>query len=209
MKRHFSGWISSLFVLALFTSPLWADKCLDPSPTVLAGQDPYGPINARDLTKTELDQVTALIQSLRGDWIGSGEALYCKSLEDPLDREVVRYALRGRIKTDHFGNLMLTVDMQDIDQRISHQEIFRIYLKDQRLRTEHDGSAGDVELKLLSANRIRFIWRVVIPAGATPGSTRKEYDTTLAGDADNFSISRHIYTQGRLSTRYTWNFHRR
>ena len=102
---------------------------------------------------------TALLKSLRGDWIGSVEALHCKSLEDPLDREAVRYALGGRIKTDHLGNHMLTADLQDIDRRISHQEIFRLYLKDQRLRTEHDGSAGDVELKLLTANRIRFIWR--------------------------------------------------
>ena len=209
MKLHFSGWIGSFIALVLFITPLWADECLDPSPTALAGEDPYGPIKARDLTQSELDQVKTLLQSLRGDWIGSGEALRCKSITNSKDKETVRYSLRGRINTDHFGNLVLTADLQDVDQRVSHQEIFRLYLKDQRFRTEHDIGAGDVELKLLAANRIRFIWRIVIPAGKSRGSTRKEYDTTLAGNADNFSITRRIYTQGKYSGGYTWQFKRR
>jgi hypothetical protein len=84
-----------------------------------------------------------------------------------------------------------------------------LYLKDRRLRHEDNGGAGDVELKLLSADKIKFLWRVVIPAGRTPGSTRKEYDITLTGDSEAFSIVRIIYTQAKFSSRHSWHFKRR
>jgi hypothetical protein len=207
-------WISVVLLSTLFgilpaASPLGSDTCLEPSPSAKAGSDPYGPLTVRDLTRSELEQTKALLQSLRGDWIGKGDALRCKSLEDPLDHERARYTLRGRGNTDHFGNLVVTAELYDIDQKISHQEIFRLYLMNRRLRHEDNGGAGDVELKLLDAHQIQFRWRVVIPAGRTPGSTRKEYDITLTGDSEAFSIVRIIYTQAKLSSRSTWHFKRR
>lgn len=209
MRWIFVALFSVLFGLLPAVSPLGSDTCLEPSPSAKAGSDPYGPLTVRDLTRSELEQTRALLQSLRGDWIGKGDALRCKSLEDPLDHERIRYTLRGRVNTDHFGNLVVTADLYDIDQKISHQEIFRLYLKDRRLRHEDNGGAGDVELKLLDAHQIQFLWRVVIPAGQTPGSTRKEYDITLTGDSEAFSIVQIIYTQARFSSRYTWHFKRR
>lgn len=209
MKQSIIIWTSLLFFLAPLISPLWGQECLAPSPTVEAGGDPFAPVRARDLTRSEHEQVRTLLQSLRGDWIGSGEALHCKSLRDPQDKETNLYRLRARVDTDHFGNMLLTVDLHDIDQRISHQELFRLYLKDGRFRTEHDGGAGDVELKLLTANRVHFLRRVVINAGASRGSTRKEYNVMLEGDAKNFSLTRRVYTQGRFSTGEDWQFHRR
>jgi hypothetical protein len=209
MRWLFVALFGILFGLLPAVSPLGSDTCLEPSPSAKAGGDPYGPLTVRDLTRPELEQTRALLQSLRGDWIGKGGTLRCKSLEDPLDHEQARYTLRGRVNTDHFGNLVVTADLYDIDQKISHQEIFRLYLKDRRLRHEDNGGAGDVELKLLSAHQIQFLWRVVIPAGQTPGSTRKEYDITLTGDSEAFSIVRIIYTQAKFSSRSTWHFKRR
>lgn len=209
MRWRFIALFSVLFGLLPAVSSLGSDTCLEPSPSAKAGSDPYGPLTIRDLTRSELEQTRALLQSLRGDWIGKGDALRCKSLEDPLDHERTRFTLRGRVDTDHFGNLVVTADFYDIDQKISHQEIFRLYLKDRRLRHEDNGGAGDVELKLLSDHQIQFLWRVVIPAGATPGSTRKEYDITLTGDGEAFSIVRIIYTQAKFSSRSTWYFKRR
>lgn len=200
---------SILFGLLPAVSPLESDTCLEPSPSAKAGDDPYGPIAVRDLTNSELEQTRALLQSLRGDWIGKGDALLCKSLKDPLDREQAQYTLSARVNTDHFGNLVVTADLYDVEQKISHQEIFRLYLKDRRLRHEDNGGAGDVELKLLSAHRVQFLWRVVIPAGETPGSTRKEYDITLTGDSEAFSIVRSIYTQAKFSSKHSWHFKRR
>lgn len=190
-------------------SPLWASECLSPSPTVQAGKDPYAPVKARNLTDSELEQTRVCLQSLRGDWIGRGDALLCKSLNDPKDAERVRYTLRAGVDTDHFGNMVLGVDLYNIDQKISHQETFRLYLKDHRLRHEDNGGAGDVEIKTLTADRIRFLWRVVIPAGQARGSTRKEYDILIAVDRDAFSIVRSIYTQGHFSSRYAWHLQRR
>lgn len=209
MRWVFVALFSILYGLLPAVSPLGADTCLEPSPSAKAGSDPYGPLTIRDLTRSELEQTRALLQSLRGDWIGTGDALRCTSLEDPLDHERVRYTLRGRVNTDHFGNLVVRADLYDIDQKISHQEIFRLYLKDHRLRHEDNGGAGDVELKLLRAHQIQFLWRVVIPAGETPGSTRKEYDITLTGDGEAFSIVWIIYTQAKFSSKYTWHFKRR
>jgi hypothetical protein len=190
-------------------SSLASDTCLEPSPSARAGGDPYGPLTVRDLTDSELEQTRALLQSLRGDWDGRGDALHCKSPEDPQDHEQTRYTLRARVNTDHYGNLVITVDLHDIDRKISHQEIFRLYLKDRRLRYEDNGGAGDIELKLLSARRIHFLWRVVIPAGKTSGSTRKEYDITLSGDSEAFSIGRRMYTQAKFSWGSRWYFKRR
>jgi hypothetical protein len=209
MRWLFVALFSTLFGLLPAVPLLGSDTCLEPSPSAKAGGDPFGPLSVRDLTRFELEQARALLQSLRGDWIGTGDALRCKSLENPLDHEKTWYTLRGRVNTDHFGNLVVSADLYDIDQKISHQEIFRLYLKDRRLRHEDNGGAGDVELKLLSANQIQFLWRVVIPAGQTPGSTRKEYDITLTGDSEAFSIVRIVYTQAKFSSRSTWHFKRR
>ncbi len=209
MRRLFIALFSILFGLLPAVSPLWSDTCLDTLPSAKAGRDPYGPLAVRDLSRSELEQTRALLQSLRGDWIGKGDALRCKSLKDPLDHEQAKYTLRARVNTDHFGNLVVTADLYDIDQKITHQEIFRLYLKDRRLRYENDGGAGDVELKLLTANRIHFLWRVVIPAGETPGTTRKAYDIELSGDGEAFSIVRIIYTQAKFSSRGSWHFKRR
>jgi hypothetical protein len=209
MRLLFVALFTIFFGLLSAASTLGSDTCLEPTLSAKAGSDPYGPLTVRDLIPSEIEQTRALLQSLRGDWIGKGDALRCKSLKDPLDHEKTRYTLRARVNTDHFGNLVVTVDLYDIDLKISHQEIFRLYLKDRRLRHEDNGGYGDVELKLLSANRIRFLWRVVIPAGVTPGSIRKEYDIALSGDSEAFSIVRIIYTQAKLSSKYTWQFKRR
>jgi hypothetical protein len=195
-------------VLPVQSSPA-SDRCLEPSPAARAGSDPYGPLTIRDLTAPELEQTRVLLQSLRGDWIGRGDALRCTSLEDPLEHEQTRYTLRARVNTDHYGNLVVTNDLYDIDRKISHQEIFRLYLKDRRLRYEDNGGAGDIELKQLSAQRIHFLWRVVIPAGQTTGSTRKEYDISLSGDSEAFSIVQRIYTQAEFSSGSRWHFKRR
>lgn len=208
MRRWLFIGICALIGLFAPASLLWASECLAPSPTVQAGHDPYAPVASRNLTDTELEQTRKRLISLRGDWRGTGDALLCRSLRDPKDAERIRYTLRARVDTDHFGNMVVRVDLYNIDQKISHQETFRLYLKDQRLRHEDNGGAGDVEIKTLTADRIRFLWRVVLPAGSSQGSTRKEYDILIAGDQDAFSIVRSIYTQGKFSSRYTWHLQR-
>lgn len=209
MRRFLSYGKYLLIGLFAPVSLLWASECLEPSPTVQAGNDPYAPVKTRNLTDSELEQTRTYLQSLRGDWIGTGDALLCKSLNDPTDAERIRYTLRARVVTDHFGNMVLRADLYNIDQKISYQETFRLYLKDHRLRHEDNGGAGDVEIKTLTGDRIRFLWRVVILAGQTQGSTRKEYDILIAGDQDAFSIVRSIYTQGKFSSRYAWHLQRR
>jgi hypothetical protein len=209
MRRLFVVLLALFLGLLPVVSPLASDRCLEPSPSARGGSDPYGPLTVRDLTGSELEQTRALLQSLRGDWVGRGDALRCTSLENPLDHEQTRYTLRARATTDHYGNLAVTVDLYDLDQKVSHQEIFRLYLVDRRLRYEDNGGAGDIELKELAAHRIHFLWRVVIPAGATPGSTRKEYDISLSGGSEAFSIVRRIYTQAEFSSRSRWQFKRR
>ena len=74
-------------VLAFFAGMPCAGSadCLDPSPTVVAGKDPYAAIAVRGLTPLEHDTIKTLFKFLDGEWLGSASTLECRGLKDPDD----------------------------------------------------------------------------------------------------------------------------
>jgi hypothetical protein len=206
--KWIGGYVCGI-LLAMAPASLYAADCFDRSPALLAGKGLFAPVVPRDLTPTEQAFVRRTFQSLDGDWKGQGDEIQCKSTTDSSDREETLYDLRAAAETDGDSKLLLKLDIYDIQNQTSYQMPFRLYLSTMRLRYEHDGDAGDVELLALDSSEIKFIYRVSI-RGRSRGGTpmRKAFVISLITKENAFAVHRDIYTRGKLTTKWRWRFQR-
>ena len=200
-----------LVVLALFTGMPWHcfAGCLDPSPTVVGGDDPYAAIASRDLTPAERDTIKALFTSLDGEWRGSAHDLYCRGLKDPDDNRRYADTVKADVAVDHTGNFYLRMSLYSPQKRSTRQEILRFYLIGKRLRVNSPSTAGDVELIDVQTNRLAFLYRLLLQSDTSKGSIRKEIFIALETGDNTFSVEQQIYSQGRLSAEKIWRLSRR
>jgi hypothetical protein len=210
-KPKYAGllpWMALLCVLLNPGAVARGSECLQESPTVKAGQNPYDPIHVRELTATEYKMIRTLFQSLDKEWQGTAHKLFCRSASNPADREISDYTLRANVTVDYFGNLALEMELHSPQQHTSQQESMSFYLSEQWLRFNSDAGAGDVELIEVGTRHIAFLYRQLLPAGGGKGSVRKESFVSLTAGGGTFSINRQIYSQGRLSSESRWEFTR-
>jgi hypothetical protein len=183
--------------------------CLDPSPTIAAGRDPYAAIVPRDLSPAEHATLKALLLKLDGEWQGTATSRDCRSLNDPGAYRQYVYTAQAEAETDRYGNLYLRKTLYSSERRTTYQENFRLYLTDQRLRINASSAAGDIEWIELGQSRIAFLYRLLLQSKTGPGSTRKEVFITLEAGELAFTLEQRIYSQGRLSTYSMQRFTRR
>jgi len=200
-----------LLILVLFVAAAaigFAD-CLDPSPTITAGRDPYAAIVPRDLSPAEHATLKALLLQLDGEWQGTATSRDCRSFKDPEAYRQYAYNAQAEAETDRYGNFYLRKTLYSPERRTTHQENLRLYLTDQRLRINSSSSAGDIEWIELGQSRIAFLYRLLLQSKTGRGSTRKEVFITLEAGELAFTLEQRIYSQGRLSTRSMQRFTRR
>lgn len=198
-----TGWFA-MFVGSM-ALPLYAADCLDPSPNLLAGKGLFTPSVFRDLTPSEHRMVRQMLQSLDGNWTGQGFNIQCPSTDGVVGKKEYKYKIRGKVRTDYDGNLSLEMELEDRQNRSTHQEEFRLYLKDMRLRMTDD-TIGDVEIVTLSPNQITFIRRVSLYGLSIRKKKRREYVFSLLIDADGFSLHRDSYVGGKMNSKRRWRF---
>ncbi len=185
-----------------------AQECLSPSPTTLSGKKSYDPIEIRELTADEHRQTVTLFKSLAGDWRGTADTFFCRSISDPRDVDRGHLEVRADVEVDYYGNLVMTADFYDPVNRTRHQETLRLYVTNNRLRIDHDTGAGDVELIELGDQVVAFLYRRVIPTGGASGSSRSETFFTLRAGRQSLTIEQQVYVQAKLSAGHTWRLNR-
>lgn len=199
------GWFIAITILVgLMALPLYAADCLYPSPTLLSGKGLFDPVVFRDLTPSEHSMVHQALQSLEGRWTGQGIEMLCPSATGEADKKEYKYKIMGKVHTDNDGNLLLKMNFQDIKNRTSHQELFRLYLKEMRLRYDND-THGDVELVTLTPSRITFIRRLT-NTRFSGIYRRKEHVISLQIDAGGFSLHRDSYSGGKMNQKRLFRF---
>jgi hypothetical protein len=210
MKQQFEWPLLLLIVyLTLVLVPLClAQECLSPSPTTLSGKKSYEPIEDRDLTPDEFKTLEALFKSLDGEWQGTADTFFCRSISDPNDVLPEHFTVKAKVSVDSYGNLLLTAEFYDPADRSNHQQTLRLYLNNNRLRIDHDTGAGDVELITVNDHTIAFLYRRVNPTGNRGGSSRSEYFFTLLSGERSLTIDQQIYVQAKLSSGYSWQLRR-
>lgn len=202
-----AGWFMAIAMLiGAMALPLYAADCKDPSPTLLAGKDLLDPVDYRDLTPSELSMVRQIMRSLEGSWTGQGFTIRCPSVDGIVDKEEFKYKIEGKVQIDFYGNLLLEMEFIDTQNRSSHQELFRLYLKEMRLKYS-DETYGDVELVTLAPNQITFIRRLTLRGRYSSGIyARKEYVISVLMDASGFSIHRDSYAGGKMRSKRRLRF---
>ncbi len=212
MKYRIEPWklilpiVWSLFCLG---GNVYGAECLDASPTIQAGKDPYTPVSVRDLTPTEQEAVKGLLTSLEGEWQGNAGDIYCRSIKDPKDQEVNRYTAKAKVEVDYYGNFFIRVNLYSQQKRTSHQEVLRLYLTQKKLRVNSSSGYGDVELITASSTTIEFLYRLLLAIDKGKGSNRKEFFVALDWNGRNLTIRQQIYSQGRLSYEQHWQLSQR
>jgi hypothetical protein len=206
--KPYPRWIFALIGVLALASTGWAGQCLSPSPTTLAGGKSYAPIQDRELTAGELGTLQALFKSIDGEWRGSSDTFFCKSISDPDDVEPARLTIKARARVDRNGNLEMTAELYNPQERTGYQQILRLFLNDNRLRIDHDTGAGDVELIEINDRKVAFLYRRTTPTGTSGASNRSEYFFTLLAGEKSLTIEQLIYVQAKLSSGYTWQLHR-
>ena len=208
-RRH--AWFALVWALTVFPgigAPAYGAQCLDDSPTVRAGKDPYAAIDARDLTQTEYHRIKSLFESLAGEWQGTATEFFCMDIKDPADKKTEQYTLKARVQVDYFGNFLLNVELYSPREHVTHPELMRFYLDEKRLRINTRSDAGDVQLLAVEDQKIQFLYRLLLPGDDGKGTIHKEFFVLLSTGDNAFSIRQRIYSQGRLSSEQEWNFTR-
>ena len=201
--------IWGLIMLPGFSSSAYGAECLEESPTIRAGEDPYGAIDARDLTPAEYGRIDSLFKSLEGEWQGTASDFFCTDFKDPTKKTTEQYTLKARVRVDHFGNFLLNMDLYSPQRHVTRAELMRFYLDAKRLRINTDSNAGDVQLITVEDRKLQLLYRLLLPGGEGKGSIHKEFFVLLSAGDNTFSIRQRIYSQGRLSSQQVWNFSRR
>jgi hypothetical protein len=208
--RTWGGWLSAaaLVVVCAIGAPAFAAECLEDSPTVQAGKDPYAPIHVRDLTAEEHNRILALFKSLQGQWKGTAREFFCPDLNDPSVKKSGDFTVRANVTVDYFGNFLLEMQLYSQKQNATHSEVMRFYLDQKRLRINTSSSAGDVELIGVGEHKIALLYRLLLQNDNGKGTTRKEFFVELTAGDRTFAIQQRIYSQGRLSSQKDWQFMR-
>lgn len=210
MTRSWGGWLcaAALMVVSAVAAPAFAVECLEDSPTVQAGKDPYAPIHVRDLTAQEYNRILALFKSLQGQWKGTAKELFCPDLNDPSARKSEDFTVRANVTVDYFGNFLLNMELYSQKQNATHSELMRFYLDQKRLRINTNSNAGDVELIDVGEHNIALLYRLLLQNDNGRGTTRKEFFVELTAGDRTFAVRQRIYSQGRLSDQKDWQLKR-
>jgi hypothetical protein len=206
--RLFENLLCAVALVAVFAinAPARAAECLEDSPTVQAGKDPYAPIHVRDLTPEEYNRILTLFKSLQGQWKGTAREFFCLDLNDPTAKKSEDFTVKADVTVDYFGNFLLEMTLYSQKQNATHSELMRFYLDQKRLRINTNSNAGDVELLGLSEQSIALLYRLLLQNDNGKGSTRKEFFVELTASDQTFAIRQRIYSQGRLSYEKDWRF---
>lgn len=211
MHRLAKPLIMFLNILSLCLLPAvhgYGAECLEPSPTIEAGRDPYAPVRVRDLSPAEQAEVKALLLSLHGEWHGSATDMNCWGFNDPEDKEINHFTAKAKVEVDRYGNFKIRVDLKSREKRTSHQEVLRLYLEQDKLRYNSTSGYGDVELITASSHAIAFVYRWVLALDRNRGTSRKERFVRLELNGIDFTVGQRIYSQGRLSYQQQWRLSR-
>jgi hypothetical protein len=169
--------------------------CFATSPSFLGGNTAYDALNVRDLTQTEQNMLATLFKSLTGRWEGDGDGVLCGGNVDSPTIENRLFSLQAEGKADYRGSLALRMKVRSISDKTHQIELARFFLVDNKLRFDHEASAGDVEFINLAKDRVKFLQRF----RGGPGTVHREVFISLIAAKSTFIIEKTIYTQGQFT----------
>lgn len=192
-----------LFPIIVFISNASAQDCFAPSPTRQPGEK-FPPIKTRELTKTAYDILNEFINSIVGDWHGTGQEVICSgNLPDP-SREIIRYTIKGESTVGHYGKFTLFVELYAIDRNATHSDKQDVYLTENNFRAGSNNSAGDVEFLEISSNRIKYRQRAASNISRTGGFSQAETITTIRRTNNSLVFIQCYYLLGKLGRTKEW-----
>ena len=176
-------------------------NCFDRSPTSKNLQNPYPPLKVRELTKEENESLKATFKSLHGDWRVTGEYEICSGSYDSPEQKIIKYILRARLETDHYGSFTMRVEVKAV-RGVNDLENFSLYLTGKELRAGDYTDFGKVELIKVSPTLLSY--RQLVLVQKVP--LKRETFTTIQMSPIALSIDRTFYLQGRLVGHKVWRF---
>lgn len=206
--RFASAGLISLVAFFIFVPVSHSEDCFSPSPSVLAGLDIYAPVQARYLNQTEYQNLEKLFDSLERRWEGTGEEFICEGREDSADKHINQYTIEAEGDLNSSGHLYLQADLYSEKERTRKIETLRLFLEKEYIRSRYDNSSGDIELIEVSYNKLvyRENYRIGSKSG---GGLMKEVFTAIRSNYAVFTMERLVYTQGKLTSRFTWELRSR
>jgi len=196
--------VTLVSILATALPPLTdahAYDCFEKSPSYANGQSPFENMVVRDLSRVEQDYLERLFESLTGRWQGEAADVECKGRMDSPSVKRTEYTAAVKIKRDRKGNIRIEMELESDKRNTTHEEVTTFYLIDEKLRSETDGAAGDVQLIEVSRNEVSFLKRGVMSGGWWGGNTKREIYYTLSDGPNAFSIDIRYYVQGNFTFR--------
>lgn len=184
-----------------------AAQCLDPSPTLSSGKKFTDPISERELTATEHQQVSAVLESMEGRWQGDATEVTC-NLADIEDRDIDAFTVKAKARMDRSGDFLLDAEFYSAKEHTRHQKTLRFYLNEKVIRIHHDNGTGDAELIEVSEKHFKLRYLIRVQNRGNAGGIFLEFFYRIATTDSGFSIHQEIYTQGRLSGQSDWEFRR-
>jgi hypothetical protein len=170
------------------------EECGDPSPTISAGRyiDDVD-VEPEPLAEQEVGRVIRVLSSLHGRWTGPDTGFYCVEQgafdeQRPFDRMI---EAEGDFNPPESFVLDSTIRSQGSNRR----ELFRIEIRDQRLRV----NTGAATLISASERALDFGYRLQV-AGVI---TEYYWRVALTGTS-TMNLQQWIYTHGELSASSFW-----
>ncbi|RDH43965.1 hypothetical protein [Zooshikella ganghwensis] len=210
--------------LCLGIAPTQASECFSPSPLKKKSGQTFEEIKPVKLTNTQASSIRNMFKNLRGNWRGTATGFFCLGTEKSPRQKADNFTIKAEIDVFSQQDIVITADMDAIEQRKQRTEIFRLFSSNGFLRLNKNRTAGDVKVKTISQNEISFVQYSQIKINSKGPSTttdakntvnksggiaRREIITTIKRSYKALRIEYKVYSNGVLSSTSTWSLKKR
>jgi len=204
--------VAVVVVLMLITPVAMGANCFDNSPSKNRGIPLTGKLEIKDLSRSEYDDLSRLIDLMKGFWRGTVTELTCKGEIAAVIEEKQQYNVRARGVTKYMPvedtlALRFRSSWDGRTRNVSKPENFRLLLTRKRLRLDRNIPAGDVKtIKVL--DEFLVLHRKSNVRNPSGGVVTQEIVRSFAVTHNTLTIEYLSYSNGRLVSKSMWELNR-
>ena len=204
--------VATVVVLMVITPVAMGANCFDNSPSKNQGLQLTAELEVKDLSQNEYDELSRLINLMKGFWRGSVIEITCKGDLAAVIEEKHHYNVRARGTTKYMSvedtlALRFRASWDGSTRNVSKPVNFRLLLTKQRLRLDRNIPAGDVETIKVLANFLVFHRKSNVrnPSG---GVVTQEIVRSFAVTHNSLAIEYLLFSNGLLVSKSQWELSR-
>ena len=187
-------------------------NCFANSPGKNRGNPPTTEKEIQDLSHSEYEDLSRILDLMKGFWNGVVTEINCKGDLTAIIEEKQQYTVRARVTKNYMPvedtlALRFRSTWEGSTRNVSKPQDFRLLLTKQRLRLDRNNPAGDVETIKVSPGFLVFTKKANVrnPSG---GVVSQEIVRSILLDYNSMKMEYLSFSNGRLVSKSHWELNR-